>query len=71
MSRYIYNTTTQKFEKLPQYIYQTSDNRLEIRKKINGKLEYWGRYTNLKTAIYELQLYIDCNWDINLIIENT
>ena len=71
MTRYTYDNLKRVFVELPQYIYHTYDNYYEIRKKIDGELTYWGRFKTINTAIHELQLYIACNWDIDLIVENT
>lgn len=71
MTRYTYDTIKQVFVELPRHIYNTHDNKYEIRKKIHGELIYWGRYKTLNKAIKELQVCQYCNWDIDLIVENT
>lgn len=71
MTRYTYDNIKQVFVELPRHIYNTHDNKYEIRKKIHGKLTYWGRYNTLHKAINELQVCQYCNWDIDLIVENT
>jgi len=58
-----------KLTKLPKYIYKTYDGRYEIRKRINKKLTYWGRFKTLKKAIHELNIIMSCDWDINLLVE--
>ena len=55
--------------KLPKYIYKTYDGRYEIRKRINKKLTYWGRFQTLKKAMREIKIIMSCNWDINLLVE--
>lgn len=40
-----------------------------VRKYINGKLHHYGFYHNLKTAMYERDLFESCDWDWNRIVE--
>ena len=46
-----------------------SANGFEIRKRIGNSVEYFGRFNNLETAIDELQVCQECNWDIDLMVE--
>ena len=60
--------TDKGFVKLPKYVYK-SKNGFEIRKRIGNRVEYFGRFNNLETAIDELQICQECNWDIDLMVE--
>ena len=53
---------------LPKYVYKSA-NGFEIRKRIGNRVEYFGRFNNLETAIDELQVCQECNWDIDLMVE--
>lgn len=53
---------------LPKYVYR-SKNGFEIRKRIGEHVEYFGRFNDLETAIDELQVCQECNWDIDLMVE--
>ena len=53
---------------LPKYVYK-SKNGFEIRKRIGERVEYFGRFNDLETAITELQVCQECNWDIDLMVE--
>ena len=53
---------------LPKYVYK-SKNGFEIRKRIGEHVEYFGRFNDLETAIDELQVCQECNWDIDLMVE--
>ena len=56
------------FVELPKYVYK-SKNGFEIRKRIGNSVEYFGRFGDLETAIDELQVCQECNWDIDLMVE--
>ena len=60
--------TDKGFVELPKYVYK-SKNGFEIRKRIGNSVEYFGRFNNLETAIDELQVCQECNWDIDLMVE--
>ena len=60
--------TNKGFVELPKYVYK-SKNGFEIRKRIGNRVEYFGRFNNLETAIDELQVCRECNWDIDLMVE--
>ena len=60
--------TDKGFVELPKYIYRSS-NGFEIRKRIGEHVEYFGRFNDLETAIDELQVCQECNWDIDLMVE--
>ena len=60
--------TDKGFVELPKYVYR-SGNGFEIRKRIGNHVEYFGRFNNLETAIDELQVCRECNWDIDLMVE--
>lgn len=60
--------TGKGFVKLPKYVYR-SGNGFEIRKRIGNRVEYFGRFNDLETAIDELQVCRECNWDIDLMVE--
>lgn len=64
--RYIH--TDEGFVELPKYVY-VSSNGFEIRKRIGERVEYFGRFNDLETAISELQVCQECNWDIDLMVE--
>ena len=64
--RYVY--TDKERVELPKYVYKSS-NGFEIRKRIGNRVEYFGRFNNLETAIDELQVCRECNWDIDLMVE--
>ena len=53
---------------LPKYVYKSA-NGFEIRKRIGNRVEYFGRFNDLETAIDELQVCQECNWDIDLMVE--
>ena len=53
---------------LPKYVYKSA-NGFEIRKRIGERVEYFGRFNDLETAITELQVCQECNWDIDLMVE--
>ena len=53
---------------LPKYVYKSA-NGFEIRKRIGNRVEYFGRFNDLETAIDELQVCCECNWDIDLMVE--
>ena len=53
---------------LPKYVYKSKDG-FEIRKRIGERVEYFGRFNDLETAIDELQVCQECNWDIDLMVE--
>ena len=42
---------------LPKYVYK-SKNGFEIRKRIGNSVEYFGRFSDLETAIDELQIVV-------------
>ena len=60
--------TNKGFVELPKYVYK-SKNGFEIRKRIGERVEYFGRFNNLETAIDELQVCRECDWDIDLMVE--
>ena len=60
--------TNKGFVELPKYVYK-SKNGFEIRKRIGEHVEYFGRFNDLETAIDELQVCQECNWDIDLMVE--
>lgn len=60
--------TNKGFVELPKYVYK-SKNGFEIRKRIGNRVEYFGRFNDLETAIDELQVCQECNWDIDLMVE--
>lgn len=60
--------TDNRFVELPKYVYK-SKNGFEIRKRIGERVEYFGRFNDLETAIDELQVCQECNWDIDLMVE--
>lgn len=60
--------TDNGFVELPKYVY-VSQNGFEIRKRIGEHVEYFGRFNDLETAIDELQVCQECNWDIDLMVE--
>ena len=60
--------TDKGFVELPKYVYKSA-NGFEIRKRIGNSVEYFGRFNNLETAIDELQVCQECNWDIDLMVE--
>ena len=64
--RYVY--TGKEPVELPKYLYK-SKNGFEIRKRIGERVEYFGRFNNLETAIDELQVCRECDWDIDLMVE--
>ena len=53
---------------LPKYVYKSA-NGFEIRKRIGNRVEYFGRFNDLETAIDELQICRECDWDIDLMVE--
>ena len=53
---------------LPKYVYKSA-NGFEIRKRIGNRVEYFGRFKDLETAIDELQVCRECDWDIDLMVE--
>ena len=63
--KYIYNTKTRTFEKLPKYIYQRRNGWFEIRKRIGGILLYWGSFPTLEEALLFRAYYIGKNWEVN------
>ena len=65
MTKYIYNTKTQTFEKLPRYIYQRRNGWFEIRKRIGGILIYWGSFPTLEEALLFRAYYIGKHWRTN------
>ena len=60
--------TDKGFVELPKYVYK-SGNGFEIRKRIGNRVEYFGRFNDLETAISELQVCRECNWDIDVMVE--
>ena len=66
--RCIYDETIRKFVLIPINIYYNKKH-YEIRKRINKKLSYWGRFTNIKDALHELKILKKVNWDIDLLVE--
>ena len=60
--------TDKGFVELPRYVYK-SKNGFEIRKRIGEHVEYFGRFNDLETAIDELQVCRECDWDIDLMVE--
>ena len=60
--------TDKGFVELPKYVYK-SKNGFEIRKRIGERVEYFGRFSDLETAIDELQICRECDWDIDLMVE--
>ena len=64
--RYV-NTDKEPVE-LPKYVYK-SKNGFEIRKRIGELVEYFGRFNDSETAIDELEICQECNWDIDLMVE--
>ena len=56
------------FVELPKYVYR-SGNGFEIRKRIGNHVEYFGRFNDLETAIDELKVCRECDWDIDLMVE--
>ena len=60
--------TDKGFVELPKYIYRSS-NGFEIRKRIGERVEYFGRFSDLESAIDELQVCQECNWDFDLMVE--
>ena len=64
--RYAY--TDKGVVELPKYVYRSA-NGFEIRKRIGEHVEYFGRFNDLETAIDELQVCQECNWDIDLMVE--
>ena len=65
MVKIIYQKDTNTFEKIPSYIYQRSNGRFEIRKRIGGILMYWGSFTTLEEARLYRAYYIGKNWVVN------
>ena len=63
-----YVNTDKEHVELPKYVYK-SKNGFEIRKRIGNRVEYFGRFNDLETAIDELQVCRECNWDIDLMVE--
>ena len=63
-----YVNTDKKPVELPKYVYK-SKNGFEIRKRIDERVEYFGRFNDLETAIDELEVCQECNWDIDLMVE--
>lgn len=63
MVKYIYYDGV--FTKLPTYIYQTSNGRFEIRKRIGGHLVYFGRFATLVEAELYRAYYIGKHWLVN------
>ena len=53
---------------LPKHVYKSA-NGFEIRKRIGERVEYFGRFNDLETAIDELQVCQESNWDIDLMVE--
>lgn len=66
--RCIYDEKIKKFVLMPVNIYYCKGY-YEIRKRINKKLQYWGRFTNIKEALHELETLRSINWDIDLLVE--
>ena len=64
--RYVY--AEKEPVELPKYVYK-SKNGFEIRKRIGERVEYFGRFSDLETAIDELQICCECDWDIDLMVE--
>ena len=60
--------TDKGFVELPKYVYKSA-NGFEIRKRIGNSVEYFGRFNDLETAIDELQVCRECNWNIDLMVE--
>ena len=60
--------TDKGFVELPKYVYR-SGNGFEIRKRIGERVEYFGRFSDLETAIDELKVCRECDWDIDLMVE--
>ena len=60
--------TDKGFVELPKYVYK-SKNGFEIRKRIGERVEYFGRFSDLETAIDELHVCRECDWDIDLMVE--
>ena len=60
--------TDKGFVELPKYVYKSA-NGVEIRKRIGNRVEYFGRFNDLETAIDELKVCRECNWDIDLMVE--
>ena len=60
--------TDKGFVELPKYVYKSA-NGFEIRKRIGNRVEYFGRFKDLETAIDELQVCRECDWDIDLMVE--
>ena len=60
--------TDKGFVELPKYVYKSA-NGFEIRKRIGERVEYFGRFNDLETAIDELKVCRECNWDIDLMVE--
>ena len=52
--------TDKGFVELPKYVYKSS-NGFEIRKRIGNRVEYFGRFNALETAIDELQVCRECD----------
>lgn len=65
MVRYVYQKTTNTFEKLPKYIYQTNNGSFEIRKRIGGVLLYWGVFSTLEEAKLYRAYYVGKKWMIS------
>lgn len=45
------------------------DGRYYIVKTINGKKELFGSFDNLEDAIFERDLCVSCDWDMDLLVE--
>ncbi len=66
--RCIYDEKIRKFVLIPINIYYRKGC-YEIRKRINKKLSYWGRFTNIEDTLQELEILQRVNWDIDLLVE--
>ena len=60
--------TDKGFVELPKYVYKSA-NGFEIRKRIGNRVEYFGRFNDLETAIDQLKDCRECDWDIDLTVE--
>ena len=66
--RCIYDEKIKKFVLIPINVYYRKGY-YEIRKRINKKLSYWGRFTNIEDTLHELEILQSVNWDIDLLVE--
>ena len=65
MTKYIYHSTKNCFEKIPKYIYLRRNGWFEIRKRIGGVLVYWGSFKTIEEAELFKAFYIGKNWEVN------